>query len=226
MRFGDILENGRPESLERLVFPWEGGLGKILFSSGKGLLWFNPAILLGVGFWWKFHRQNRLLSTILLSALIFRIIFLTSFGMWDAGMCLGPRYLLMGIPFFLMPLGSVCDEWIAERRRISLHLFLGALFVSISQQLYFSVGEIFYFTHFIKMRGLERGFNVFQNDFIYVNWDVSPLFLLLNGKRGPFLLQGIPVNNYMLWCLLVSVAGIVLCWLHWHSIRKVWEVTS
>jgi len=149
----------------------------------------------------------------------FRIGIIASWSGWHGGFCLGPRFLVVIIPFLLLPLGSVLDDWLRNGHKRRLWMFIGYLFLCISQQIYFCVGEIFSFLHVIKLNGLSQGFNVFTDDFLYVNWDYSPLLFLLDGRRGPFLLSSLPVSNYTLWGILTGITALLLCWMHLHILE-------
>ena len=58
---------------------------------------------------------------------------------------------------------------------------------------------MFSYLHLIKWGFRSRGIDVLKDQLIYLKWDLSPALHLLLGKRGPFLLQGIPWSNPQLW---------------------------
>ncbi len=211
-RFGDIFETGRTAGANTygtFVAPWRG-LWAELFSAGKGLFFYCPAIILGLLAWPAFHKKHRVMSFVILAAALFRVIFIAARSDWHGGFSLGPRYLVMLIPFLLLPIGVWVSESIRAGNRKAMLMFAAGSLACIAQQIYFSLGEIFSFLYSVKWSGMNRGVNVLKDDVIYLDWDVSPLLHILNGQRGPVLLSWIGLNNYTLWLLLVLIAGVAL----------------
>jgi hypothetical protein len=209
VRFGDILETGRTAAkgiyYATYVAPWQGLYG-LLLSSGKGLVWFCPAVVAGIALWRPFHKRHTFLSWTILAAVVFRICYIASRSDWHGGFSLGPRYLVMAVPLLLLPIGTTIVQWATRRSLRSLWLFSMVTLACVAEQLYFSVGEVFSFLHTVKWTYLAHGINVFDNDSIYLDWDKSPLLYLLDARRGSYLLRSIPVDNYTLlwWCILAT----------------------
>lgn len=215
VRFGHMLETGRAVDprLEygHFAVPWNGLYG-LLFSPGKGLFLYAPAVLPALFLWPWFYRRRRILALVLLSAALFRLLFIATRSDWSGGFCLGPRYMLMLVPFLLIPWGYFLRDLIAKNRTACLWLFGMFVFGCISEQLYFCLGEIFSFLHIIKWKGWATGANVFDNDALYLTWSFSPLKGLLDGKRGPFLLQHLALSNHALWrvCMAIAASALLL----------------
>ncbi len=219
LRFGDPLETGRTVAglADRFGYgfwtvPWRG-LAGLLVSPGKGLLLFCPAVLLAVPAWPALHRRAAILSWSLLGAVVFRVVLIAARSDWHGGFCLGPRLLVPLIPFLVLPVAC----WLAEndvraqRRRLAV---VGVVAIACTtQQLYFSLGEVFTFLHGVKAAWLQVGVNPFVDDLIYLDWSSSPLFQLLPGKLGPWPLAGLPPGGTRLWiaCSVVSGGIITLC---------------
>ncbi|UCD57421.1 MAG: hypothetical protein JSV16_16730, partial [Candidatus Hydrogenedentota bacterium] len=207
-RFGSFLETGRTVSLaDRMIFrygcfvpPWKGLYG-LLLSPSKGILLFCPAIILGILSWRSFHSRHPVLSYTLAGAVLFRITFIASRSDWHGGFCLGPRYLLMLVPFLLIPVGFWLQEQLHGNKRTGVGLFIFGSLICISQQIYFSIGEIFSYNHIIKWGCQQAGIPLFDDKQVYMSWSLSPLFHLLTFKRGPYLLQGIEATNMALWII-------------------------
>lgn len=203
-RFGSVLETGRtvntvdPSAFDyvRFTLPFEGLYGLVL-SSGKGLLFYCPAVVAGLLAWKLFHHRYGYLSVILASAICLRVIFIAFQEDWYGGFSLGPRYLVMIIPFFLLPVA----EWLKQRVKImdrrSIGLFFAFATACVSQQIYFNIGEIFSYFHIAKIPWQNT--SVDWNKILYFEWKLSPLLHLLEGKRGPYLLQAVPLGNTALW---------------------------
>ncbi|MFH2066217.1 MAG: phospholipid carrier-dependent glycosyltransferase [Pseudomonadota bacterium] len=211
IRFGDIFEVGRRAEIvySHFIYPWRSLYG-LLFSAGKGLLFYNPIILLGILCWYSFYKKHKFLAIIFIFVIFFRVLFIASRSNWHGGFCLGPRHLLMIIPFFLLPIGY----WVKEKIQssdygIGLPAAIGFVFACMIQQIYFCIGEIFTFLHMIKLVFWNHGFDVFKNDWIYFTWKYSALYKLLEiNKRGPFLLQHFSMNHYIFFfcCSLLFVS--------------------
>ena len=129
---------------------------------------------------------------------------------WSGGFCLGPRHMLMLVPFLLIPWSFFLRDLLAKNRTAYLWLFGLFVFACVSEQLYFCLGEILSFLHSIKWMGWGTGANVFANDALYLSWGFSPFVGLLDGKRGPFLLQHVPLGSHALWRACMLTAGIAL----------------
>ncbi len=154
------------------------------------------------------------------AAALSRLLIIGTFAFWHGGFCLGPRYLVMLIPFLLLPSAF----WVEERlERGELRRFLAFACFTIAcavQQLYFVLGELFSFYHMIKWRFSEAGLDVFANDQLYLDWKLTPLFRLHEAPRAPFLLRGIELSNLALWQIgaaLLAAALAALFWLLWRK---------
>ncbi len=208
IRFGSFLETGRTAdaSIRYAVFtrPWRGLKG-LLWSSGKGLFLYCPAVIPGILAWPLFFRKHRGISITLLASVIFRIIFIAARSDWHGGFCLGPRYLLMIIPVLLIPIAFLLPK-IKRVPAVMLFLFT---WLCIAQQIFFNLGEIFSFLHVTRMRAARAGINIFYKDLLYFDWHNAPVIYLLFGNRGPFLLRNIPFPNLILWLILIFAAAVI-----------------
>jgi hypothetical protein len=216
LRFGDVLETGRNLSpFNRVVFrpPWTAlywvQLFRLLFGSGKGLVCVVPAVLWGAACWRHLHRQHPELSWMLGAACGFRTLITAAYGDWHAGFGLGPRYLYPIVPLLVLPVAFWAEARLARRARLPAAA-VGALWACTAQQLYFAMGEIFSFYHILNWQHLARGVNLFQNDALYVDWRLSPLYRLLEFQRGPWLLQRVPLDNYALWLITALLAAVAM----------------
>ena len=224
-RFGGVLETGRTAQSGATptygiwVTPWRG-LWALLISSGKGLLLYCPAILLSIVGWKHFHTRHRVLAVIIVGAAALRILFIASRSDWHGGFCLGPRYMVMLVPLLILPVGEFINNCIQGRNAKSLWAVGLCTLVCIAQQLYFSLGEIFLFLHNFKWQAARKGVDIFEDNFLYVNWQFSPLLYLLEGKRAPFFLTSLPVSNYVLWSGMVLCAGVLLFSVYYRLLRK------
>ena len=206
-RFGNIFETGRSaDPLAHYAIytnPLPGIFG-LLFSAGKGVFIYSPIVFLSIYFWKPFHKRYPHLSTAIIGMILVRIFFLASRSDWHAGFALGPRYLLIIIPFLFIPIAIGIKE-VVERQKLKQFILISIFSLTcIIQQLFFSIGEIFSYLHTIYINQEKLGNYVLLNNSLYLSWKYSPALYLLNYKTGPFLLGLITNNNYQLW-LFVSV---------------------
>jgi hypothetical protein len=213
IRFGSILETGRTAvpglDYAGFVAPWRGLYGLVL-GSGKGIVWYCPAVVISLLLWRPFHKRFPVLSYTILGSVLFRIIFIASRSDWHGGFSLGPRYLVMTVPLLMLPIGHSIVEWTQQQTLRSLWIFFLLTAACIGEQIYFSIGEVFSFLHIVKWQYLGHGINVLTNDGLYLDWDKSPLLFLLEAKRGPFLMKFIHVSNGSLFFLCIVLASILL----------------
>jgi hypothetical protein len=220
MRFGSLLESGRSLSgLNPVIFHhpfapefWRGLYG-LLAGSGKGLLLFCPAVLLGAFGWRAMARRCMPLAIILGAAVLFRLMFVASYYDWHGGFCLGPRYLLPALPFLVLPFGFWFDEKLKAGHWKRLMVAAFAVSACMMQQLYFALGDIFRYYHQVKLDHLEQGIDLFLHDRIYLEWSLSPLVHLLEHPRGAFMLHALPLSNMALWgagSVVILLGGLVV----------------
>jgi hypothetical protein len=184
-RFGALLETGRgvdPAAAAALGYgrftaPWEG-LAGLLGSSGKGLFFYCPAVLLGLGAWPALRRRSPALAWTLAGTALLRVGFVAARSDWHGGFALGPRLLVTLVPFLLLPVAA----WLAEeprRWRVAGLVLLAAA----AQQLYFALAEPFVYLHLTNRPDGDWA------------WAVSPLLHLWEAPLAPFWLarSGLPV---------------------------------
>ncbi|MDI6892704.1 MAG: hypothetical protein QMD08_06970 [Actinomycetota bacterium] len=123
-RFGNPLQAGY--GMESFTNPLFVGLYGFLFSSGKSVFLYNPILILSVVSLIYFYRKYRDEAIgFSLMALIY-VIFYAMWAGWDAWWW-GPRYLLVVIPFLVLPLGVFLEgNWaISLKRVLAVLLALG-----------------------------------------------------------------------------------------------------
>jgi hypothetical protein len=216
IRFGNPLETGRGAGPNAARFAYgvfvnpAQGLYGLLMSTNKSIFLYNPIILLGIVAWRHLHRRHRLLSLILTALLVVRLGFLATRSDWHGGFSLGPRFLVMVLPFLCLPLALAAARWFEEGRRIPLSAAAAALWLAICQQYYFSLGEVFSLYHRRRWLAEQEGSNIFSNNQIYFEWANNPLTTLLDLDRGPFLLRDLEMTNGALFVVGCVIAGIII----------------
>ncbi|HET7343749.1 MAG TPA: hypothetical protein VFL90_19955 [Methylomirabilota bacterium] len=192
-RFGSLFETGRsvdPGAAATFgygtwVWPWRGLYG-LLVSPGKGILIYCPIVILSALAWPAFHRRCPRLAVVLASLIVVRLVFIAARSDWHGGFGLGPRYLYMLFPFLVIPI-AVWMESAARAWRIAVAAGVG--FAAAVEQLYFAVGEPFRLLHAVKDFYFRRGIDIFEDDRLYLDWNLSPARHLWRGWVGPWLLR-------------------------------------
>ena len=216
-RFGSAFETGRtlPESsgfgYGVFVSPL-GNLWGLLFGLGKGLIPFSPAILIASIGLRSMFREHRRLVWVLAAAAAVRVLFIAARSDWHGGFGIGPRYLAMLVPFLLLPLAFLARDVVASRVPARVAALGAAMLVCMVQQFYFSMNDIYTYSHMLRVTGGRQGINVFANDFIYLAWEVSPLYRLHEAGLGSFVLSQTDLGGGALLAALAVVAGGGLSW--------------
>ena len=220
-RFGSVFETGRAIGnasefgYGRFTNPLPG-LAGLLVSSGKGLLWFCPPALIGLALWRRFWRGDALLAGTVLAAVLFRLVFVAARTDWHGGFSIGPRYLVLIVPFLMLPWAYAVRDLLAGRRWLPFAGFVALVAAATALQLAFSVGEFSSFLHSVKEAGLRQGINVLEGLVIYRRWEYSPLVAILDGRRGPWTLQWVPWSNHALWLAAASLYAVAAgLWGRW-----------
>jgi hypothetical protein len=122
MRFGHPLMFGQPWSFHWQTIP-EGFVG-LLFSPGRGLVWYCPIIVLSVVAFRKASKSN-FIDAVLPAAVFAGFLLLHAcWAFWGGGWSWGPRFLLPAIPGLTALLGVLYNEW---RRTLIALTVLGFL---------------------------------------------------------------------------------------------------
>lgn len=193
------------------VAPWQGLLG-LLASSGKGILWYCPAAVVGLLFWNRLRKRDALLAWTVLGIVLLRWIFIASRFDWPGGFCAGPRYLVPVIPFALIPAAFWLEDQLTARNTMKLFLFLLGSYVAAVEQFYLALGEVFSHYYLIVIFAGKNIGKLFADWNIYFSPAYSPLFHILDGRRGPFLLKLINIPNSALFQGGLLVMTVLACW--------------
>lgn len=97
IRFGaSDLTSGYGDQAESVKFttPLLVGLHGLLFSPGKGMIYFSPALLLGFWGWMRAPRHLRALPWLAALAYFPFTLAMVKWQNWDGGWCWGPRHII------------------------------------------------------------------------------------------------------------------------------------
>ena len=110
-RFGSPSEFGYgTEPALGFTTPLLTGAGYLLFSSGKGLLWFAPPALLGAFLLVPLARRRPVEALAILAVSLFELAYFARWWAWHGDWSWGPRYLYLTLPFLLLPIALLLDR--------------------------------------------------------------------------------------------------------------------
>lgn len=109
MRFGHALMFGQPWSFRLQTLP-EGFVG-LLFSPGRGLIWYCPTMVLCVAAFLKAKKSNLLSALLPVTMFAAFLLLHCLWAYWSGGWSWGPRLLLPGIPGLAALLGHLETQW-------------------------------------------------------------------------------------------------------------------
>ncbi len=129
-RFNSLFEFGYGE--ESFSTPIWNGMYGLIFSSGKGLLWYMPILIFYFIFVKKFYELNREYGVVCIGIPLIYLLFFSRWNLWGGDLSWGPRYLIPTIPFLIFPVG-LCFSVIKRYNTIFVFfivlIFLICLFI-------------------------------------------------------------------------------------------------
>lgn len=186
LRYGDPFSTGYEDQPEGLAFdtPVLAGLFGFLFSAGKGLFFFSPALV--ASFWgWGHLRQLEprfsdpdlpaprrrvpwLLLAVALSVLVPLLVH-AKWQNWAGGWCWGPRHVFKLHVFLALPIAA----WLAARWTAPVRVFAIVLLIAgAGVQLLGSSQDFITFHHlFFRAPGSRDAFFVQYDDYDRQFWE-------------------------------------------------------
>jgi hypothetical protein len=132
LRFGSPWITGyQPE--ERFATPFFQGFYGLVLNPCKGFFWYNPLLLAALLAWPAFYRRRRDQGLLAAMVVLAHVAFYAPWHLWWAGHSWGPRFLLMVVPFAILPLAPALEA-AARRRWVAVGLSALTLF-SLAVQL-------------------------------------------------------------------------------------------
>ncbi|MFC1474850.1 ArnT family glycosyltransferase [bacterium] len=112
IRFGNIFEMGYMtiqdrETLHGFGVPLLHGLHGLLFSTGKGLLFYTPAVILSCAALPSFMKRRRAEAWLILAVFIVFILSFAKWNQWHGDYTWGPRFLVPVVPLLMLPAGEI-----------------------------------------------------------------------------------------------------------------------
>src|SRR5581483_3525417 len=121
-RYGAPTNMG-PKSIP-LNYPLQDGLYGFFLSPGKCLFLYAPVVLVGVLAVPFAPRRHRPAVALMVALGAVNVALFARFFQWHGDHAWGPRYLIMTIPFFVLPLAPLLDR-IRWQRALAVSAVLG-----------------------------------------------------------------------------------------------------
>jgi hypothetical protein len=119
--YGGPLTTGYGDSPNIFTTPLHIGIAGLLVSSGKGLLWYAPPIILAIIGLPAFLRRLPRVGAAVLAAGVVNVVFYARLRFWHGDGAWGPRYLLIVLPWLMLPALPVLERLLRpgrERRMV------------------------------------------------------------------------------------------------------------
>lgn len=121
------------------------GLYGLLFSSGKGFLFYFPLSLLALPALMKLQREHFREAFLISGVFITDVLFYSTYSFWYGGNCWGPRFLFFSIPFIALSIGTYLRD--VNGNRAGTYVFFVLFVASVGVQL---GGSLIYFNQYIS----------------------------------------------------------------------------
>jgi len=175
LRYGSIWDSGYVAS-ESFSAPWLTGITGLLVGPARGIVWYSPVLLLGIGGVGWFWRQARWVLGVVLAITLVYVGVYGKWYMWHGGYSWGPRFLLPLLPFLALLMGPAWQGAVERQRWGRTGRLLIVLLVMLSTV--------------VQWLGLLIPFSLVQD---WLAATVEPLFAPETFVRlaySPLLLQG------------------------------------
>ncbi len=108
-RYGDPLNTGYlPQETFSAIW-WQGIAGQLV-SPGRGLLWYNPILLMsffGVRYFWR-NRRTELWG--IAAVILIHLLLYGKWFMWHGGFAWGARFMVPTLPFWVILMAPVLEK--------------------------------------------------------------------------------------------------------------------
>lgn len=125
-RFGSFIATGYSTSGTVAELGGNGignpmtGLYGLLFSTGRGVIWYAPLVIVAVASARRFYHEKKETAV---AVFVFVAVWLavhSCYKGWDSGWGWGPRYLFPVLPLALLPLASSASSFATRLARVGL----------------------------------------------------------------------------------------------------------
>jgi 4-amino-4-deoxy-L-arabinose transferase-like glycosyltransferase len=134
-RFGKPLNFGYASI--PLTYPIQDGLYGLFLSPGKSVLLYAPVVTLGLLSPFFVRRGERAVPVLCVAMGLANAVFFARFPYWHGDHTFGPRYLIMSIPFWVVPAGLLLDR-VVWRRALAAAGVVGVVVALLGSVMYFN----------------------------------------------------------------------------------------
>ena len=216
IRFGGLFESGY-NFAEGEGFTTNFGVGVfgLLISPYRGMVWFNPVMLLAVPGTLLMRQRHARLTAVVLAVAAAQVAAYASWWSWHGGIVWGPRFLIPVTPLLVLLLLPVIDRIPRNRLMTAAFAILGTLSLLIQ----LVAGVFSFIPHVIHLyvnyaTNVVDGFFIdFDPEIIY-RVDLSPVLaqfgIAFSGEPlQPILLQSADIIHALLVLIIAAAAVIV-----------------
>lgn len=130
-RFGDIWDTGYVDT-ERFSANWLFGIFGLTIGPARGVIWYNPLLLLAIpGAFWFWRYQRRILILSLTLVVVYFAVY-AKWYMWHGGYSWGARFIVPTLPFLSLLAAPGWKMLISDRKLGRLGFGIGALLLIAS----------------------------------------------------------------------------------------------
>lgn len=225
-RFGSLFESGYNFAEgEGFTVPFGEGLFGLLLSPYRGIVWYNPVLLLSIPGALLLRRKNASILAIILALVIAQLLAYASWWSWHGGIVWGPRFLIPVTPLLALLLLPVIERLPNHRLFTAAFVLLGLL--SLLMQLMgsmFSINPHISFLYQNFPPDVIDGFFVHYNPAVVYRLEASPIIgqfrTAFSGQQlQPALFQNMDVPHGIL-VLVMLAAGIM----SYHYTKERWHI--
>jgi hypothetical protein len=134
-RFGRALDFGYASV--PLTYPLQDGLYGLFLSPGKSVLLYAPVVILGLLSPFFVERSARPVAVLCVLLGLANAVFFARFPYWHGDHTFGPRYLVMSIPFWVVPVGPMLQRRV-WRRALVVTGVVGVVVSALGSVMYFN----------------------------------------------------------------------------------------
>lgn len=222
LRFGQYTDSGHSEKI--FGHPLLTGIGGLLISPGKGIIWYTPVIFLLLVAAPRFARRWPDVTGLFFAMTACYVVFYGNVEYWHGDPAWGPRYIYPILPYVILPVGEVFrlpGRWRWPARAVALAVIAVSLGIQIMAVTVSMWGNFYDIAARVLSQHRPWYWEASQYHYFW-NWSQSPLldqfqnfrrvvliwigagqkYILVPPDNKPVLSQLIhsyPVNGWQLW---------------------------
>ncbi len=133
MHFGSPFASAYKDQPEGVKFttPLLAGLFGFLFSAGKSIFLFSPALLLGWAGFRAFARRHLTVAVGAAGIVLMTLLIHSRWQNWPGGWCWGPRHAFMIHAFAILPAAGFLADWSRARAAVFFPVLATAIVVQV-----------------------------------------------------------------------------------------------